>query len=616
MTTPQISSPLKEQETRSTVVNDFCITVATINGSGSATANGILLRALFTMGIPVSGKNIFPSNIQGLPTWYSIRLSRKGYLGRIETDDVIVAMNPATFLQDLNYLVPGGVLFYDDSIKMPIPREDIVAYPMPVKQIVRQADVPANLRDYVANMVYVGVVAQMLNIDLKAVQRALTVHFKGKQKAIDSNWAIIKAAADWAAANLEKRDPYWVEPMPAPEGRILIDGNTAGALGAIYGGFQLAAWYPITPASSFAEALGEYAPELRKDPITGKHTFAIIQAEDELAAAGMAIGAGWAGLRAMASTSGPGFSLMAEYLGLAYYAEVPVVIWDIQRVGPSTGLPTRTAQGDLTFAYFLGHGDTQYVILLPGNVNECFEMGWRAFDIAERLQAPVLVLSDLDLGMNMHIGQPFEYPDAPMDRGKVLWEEDLERFLNEHQGQWGRYLDVDGDGIPYRTLPGNTHPRSAYFARGTGHDEFARYSEEPEVWERVLNRIARKMENARNLVPKPVIQSHPNAEIGIIAYGSTEPAIQEARDLLAAKGVATDFLRLRALPFTDETTEFLRGHSRLYVVELNRDGQMRQLLAMSYPEYATKLRSVAHVDGLPLTARWVVEQIAVMEGLQ
>jgi len=615
MSSTQVIPNLQEERERAAVVNDFCITVATVNGSGSATSNGILLRALFTMGIPVSGKNIFPSNIQGLPTWYSIRLSRKGYLGRVEKDDIVVAMNPATFVQDINYLVSGGVLFYDDSIRSPITRTDIVAYPMPVKHLVRQAEVPEKLRDYVANMVYVGIVAHMLNIDLQAVYRALTVHFKGKQKAIDSNWSVIKAAADWAAANLEKRDAYYVEPMPAPEDRILIDGNTAGALGAIYGGFQLAAWYPITPASSFAEALGEYAPLLRKDPVTGKQTYAIIQAEDELAAAGMAIGAGWAGLRSIASTSGPGFSLMAEYLGLAYFAEVPVVIWDIQRVGPSTGLPTRTAQGDLTFAHFIGHGDTQYVILLPGNVNECFEMGWQAFDIAERLQTPILVLSDLDLGMNMHIGRAFEYPNRPMDRGKVLWEQDLERFLAEHQGQWGRYLDVDGDGIPYRTLPGNTHPRSAYFARGTGHDEFARYSEEPEVWERVLNRLARKMENAKGLVPKPVLQQQDGAKIGIVAYGSTDPAIQEARDLLLESGLPTDYLRVRALPFTEDVEAFLQSHDRIYVVELNRDGQMRQLLSMYYPRYAAHLQSVAHLDGMPMTARWVVDRIMTLEGL-
>lgn len=590
-------------------VNNFSITFCTINGSGSATANNVILRALFKMGIPVSGKNTFPSNIQGLPTWYTIRCSKEGFLARVEDDDITVAMNPASFAKDIAYTSPGGVLFYADDIKLPITRTDITVYPMPVKKLAKEADVPNSLRDYIANMVYVGVLSHMLGIKVEVIDEALDYHFKGKRKAIDSNAAVIKAAAQWAAANLIKKDPFKVELMQATGGYIMADGNTAAALGAIYGGVQFTGWYPITPASSLAESLNEYLPELRKDPVTGKDTYVVVQAEDELAAIGMSIGAGWAGLRSMTSTSGPGFSLMTEYAGLAYFTEVPVVIWDVQRVGPSTGLPTRTAQGDLTMAYFLGHGDTQYVILIPGSVNECFEFGWKAFDLAERLQTPVIVLSDLDLGMNQWMTRRFDYPDQPMDRGKILWETDLEKL----QGQWARYLDVDGDGIPYRTVVGNQHTRSAYFTRGTGHDENARYSEEPDVWERVSKRLVKKMETARGLVPKPVIENVEGAEIGIISMGSADPAIEEARDQLEKAGIKSDYLRIRALPFNDEVLKFIRKHAHNYVVELNRDGQLNQLLTLAVPADATRLVSAAHSDGMPLSARWVCQQILTLK---
>ncbi len=596
------------------IVNDFCITFSTVNGSGSATANTILLKSLFRMGIPVNGKNIFPSNIQGLPTWYSIRLSKKGYLARVEMDHLVVAMNPATLATEMKFLVPGGVLFYPDDFKLEIEREDLVLYPMPVKRLIKEAEAPQNLRDYMANMVYVGVVAQMLGIDLDVIYQVLDAHFKGKKKAVDSNWQVIKAAADWAKENLTKRDPYYVEPMPPLEGYIITEGNIASALGALYGGVQLTAWYPITPASSLAEAVMEYLPALRTDPDTGKTTSVVIQAEDEIAAIGMAVGAGWAGLRAMTSTSGPGISLMAEYLGLAYYAEVPVVVWDVQRVGPSTGLPTRTAQGDLTFVNFISHGDTEYIILLPGNVKECFEFGWKSFDIAERLQTPVLILTDLDLGMNYHISPRFEYPDQPIDRGKVLWEEDLQKFLEKVDGQWGRYLDVDGDGIPYRTVPGNRHPASAYFARGTGHDEMTRYSEDPDVWERGLNRLKRKIQDNRYLLPEPVIERMEGAKFAIVGFGSTDPAIQEARDLMAEVGFPTAYMRIRSLPFRDEVCSFLHEFDRTYVVELNRDGQLKQLLTMNFSECGSRLRQVSHIDGMPITANWIKERILSMEG--
>ncbi len=595
------------------VVNDFCITISTVNGSGSATANNLLLRALFRMGIPVSGKNIFPSNIQGLPTWYTIRLSKDGYLARLEKDDIVVAMNPASFSREMDFILPGGVLFYADDIKQEITRTDIIAYPMPVKKLIKDADVAPNMRDYIANMVYVGVVGQMLGISLDELYAALDFHFKGKKKAIDSNFNVIKAAADWAAANLEKKDPYRVERMTGmTDDCIMADGNTSAALGALFGGLQFSGWYPITPATSLAESLNEYLPMLRKDPQTGKYTCIVVQSEDELAAIGMTIGAGWAGLRSMTSTSGPGLSLMSEYLGLAYYAEVPCVVWDVQRVGPSTGLPTRTQQGDLTQVYFNGHGDTQFVMLIPGSVNECFEFGWRALDVAERVQTPVIVMSDLDLGMNQWMTKKFDYPDRPLDRGKILWEEDIDALVKENK-DWGRYLDVDGDGIPYRTVAGNKHPRSAYFARGTGHDEYGKYSEEPEVWERVLDRIARKIQNSTAYLPAPVLTSDGKSEIGIIVSGSAEPAVMEARDQLKHKGVATDVLRIRSIPFHDEVKDFLRDHQRVYVVELNRDGQMGQLLTINYPEYATRLFKVAHTDGLALTAKWVRETIEARE---
>jgi 2-oxoglutarate ferredoxin oxidoreductase subunit alpha len=590
-------------------VNDFSITFCTVNGSGSATANNILLRALFKMGIPVSGRNIFPSNIQGLPTWYTIRLSKNGYLARVEDDDITVAMNPVSFAKDITFTLSGGVVFYADDIKVPITRTDISAYPMPVKKLAKEADVPSSLRDYISNMVYVGVLAQMLGISMEMIDEALDFHFKGKRKAIDSNASVIRAAANWAANNLTKMDPFKVERMDATDGYIMADGNAAGALGSIYGGVQFVGWYPITPASSLAESINEYLPSLRKDPDTGKDTCVVVQSEDELAAIGMAIGAGWAGLRSMTSTSGPGLSLMTEYAGLAYYTEVPVVIWDVQRVGPSTGLPTRTAQCDLTMSYFLGHGDTCYIILIPGSVTECFEFGWKALDLAEHFQTPVIVLSDLDLGMNQWMTRQFEYPNQPLDRGKILWEQDLEKL----NGEWSRYQDVDGDGIPYRTVVGNRHPRSGYFTRGTGHDENARYSEEPEVWERVLKRISQKVEAARDLVPQPVFDYMDGAGIGIISMGSADPAVIEARQLLLDAGIPSDYMRVRATPFSDQMNHFLDRHRQNYVVELNQDGQLKQLLALAAPDYATRLISAAHLDGMPLSARWVKNKIMSLE---
>ena len=588
------------------IINDFSITVGTVNGSGSSTANNTILRSIFKMGIPVSGKNLFPSNIQGLPTWYTIRANKDGFIAHNERRDIVIAMNPNSFVRDLASVTPGGAFFYADDIKQPINRTDIAIYPMPVKTIVKNdPNVPTDFRDLVGNMVYVGVLAQMINLDMDKILAALTFHFKGKQKPIDMNYGAVKAGAEWARSNLEKKDPFYVETMNKTEGMIMADGNTAAAIGSIFGGVQFAAWYPITPATSLAESLNDYLPQLRKRE-DGKHTYAVVQAEDELAALGMTVGAGWAGLRSMTSTSGPGLSLMTEFAGLAYYAETPVVIWDVQRIGPSTGLPTRTSQGDLTFTHFIGHGDSHSVTLLPGDVFECFEFGWRAFDVAERIQTPVFVLSDLDMGMNQWMSKPFEYPSTPMDRGKVLFEKDIE----ELKGNWGRYLDKDGDGIGFRTFPGNKHPLSSYFTRGTGHDEYAKYSEEADIYLKNMDRLKRKHETAKKYVPAPVMHSIKGATVGIIAYGSTEAAVVEAQHQLEKDhGIKTDFMRVRAIPFTKEVDAFLAKYDQIFIVEMNRDGQMYQILLTEYPQFANRFKSVAFGDGMPASAKWVREGI-------
>lgn len=589
------------------IVNDFSMVVATANGSGSQTSNLALIRALFRMGIPVSGKNLFPSNIQGLPTWYTIRVSSLGETARRDTVEILVAMNQATVAEDLAGLASGGVCFYADDLQMPPERDDVVYYSMPIKDLLKQIDPPRNLRDYVANMGYVGIVAEKLGIELREVRRALLTHFRGNRKPVELNMSMIEAAAEWSAGNLKKRDRFIVERDQQTEGKILIEGNTAGALGAIYGGVGFISWYPITPASSFADALREYLPRLRKQG--DKQAYAIIQSEDELAAIGMAVGAGWAGARSMTSTSGPGISLMAEFAGLAFFAEIPVVIWDVQRMGPSTGLPTRTSQGDILFVRYLGHGDTKNVMLLPGSVEECFEFGWRAFDLAERLQSPVFVLSDLDLGMNLWMSDPMQYPDQPMDRGKVLSAEDLEKV-----GQFARYRDVDGDGIPYRTLPGNQHPNSAWFARGTGHNDRAIYSERPEDWVANMDRLMRKADTARKLVPEAVLHGSGNESVGLIYFGSTEPPVREALGRLEQSGLKLDALRLRAVPFTEQVIEFVENHDRCYVLEMNTDGQMHKLLQLDLPHRATQLHSLTHNNGLPVTARWIVEAVQSAEG--
>lgn len=587
-------------------VNDFVINVATANGSGSQTSNGVLLRALFKMGIPVNGKNLFPSNIQGLPTWYIIRLSKDGYLARRETTEVQVCMNGRTVAEDMEQTSSGGIILYDDSLPVAKQRKDVTFYPMPVKELVKAAQLPHSLRDYVANMVYVGVLTELLGIDPAEVEAALSWHFAGKEKPLHLNMDMIERAILWTREHVDPQNALRVERMTGfNEGKILVDGNTAGALGALAGGLTLASWYPITPSSSLAESIDKYADTLRTDPDTGKATVAVIQAEDELTAMGMAVGAGWAGTRAMTCTSGPGISLMAEFAGLAYFAEIPAVIWDIQRMGPSTGLPTRTSQGDILPAYYLSHGDTRHVLLFPANPVECFEFGRTAFDLAEELQTLVLVLSDLDLGMNLHISDPFDYSDAPFKRGKVLTAEEL----TELGGSWARYRDVDGDGIAYRTLPGTKHNLAAYFTRGTGHNEYAFYSERADDWEQNLERLHRKFETARDMVPPPVIHEQEEASIGIISLGSNDAAVQEARARLVAAGQPTSYLRLRALPINDRVRGFIDSYEMIFVVEANYDGQLYKILTTEEPGQATKLHSIAKCNGLPLSARFIVEQI-------
>jgi 2-oxoglutarate ferredoxin oxidoreductase subunit alpha len=594
------------------LVNDFSIVAATVNGSGSQTANNTLVRAIFKMGIPVNGKNLFPSNIQGQPTWYTIRASKDGYIARREDYHVLVALNTATQLEDIQKLAPGGLVVYpleweaDRKVAFTKNRDDITYYAMPVAQMAKESGADAALRDYVANMVYVGALATLIGIELSEIKKALEFHFHGKKKAVDLNWGVVEKAAAYAQEKYGLNPHFRVERMDATSGKLLIEGNAAGALGAIFGGVTVAAWYPITPATSFADNLKDYASDLRWDADKGVSTLAIVQAEDELAAIGMVVGAGWMGARAVTSTSGPGISLMSEFAGLAYFAEVPAVIWDIQRMGPSTGLPTRVAQGDLIKAYFLGHGDTRHVVLLPSNMGECFEFGWRAHDLADRLQTLVFVLADLDLGMNLWMTDPFEYPDTPMDRGKVKTWEDLKK-----NGGFARYKDVDGDGIGYRTFPGLG---PAYFTRGTGHTDGATYSERPEDWENNLKRLERKHNTARQIVPQPVERLADGVDVGIVAYGSTDAPMQEALDKLAERGLKANYHRVRALPLGESTRQFVAKHSRVYVVENNFNAQMTEMMRIDYPDMANKIVPINKCDGLPLTARWISDAILDKRG--
>jgi 2-oxoglutarate/2-oxoacid ferredoxin oxidoreductase subunit alpha len=605
------SSAALQTPTSKRIINDFSIQVATVNGSGSQSANLVLLKSIFGMGIPVSGKNLFPSNIAGLPTWYTIRASKQGYVARRREIELLVAMNAETAREDILSLPTGGAAIYDESQNLKQYRDDVICYPVPFDKLTAAVCPEAKLRKLVRNMIYVGVVAQLLSMDLTQVEKAVRRQFAKKQKAADLNWGAIKAGYDFAASSLTKQDPLLLERMHATDGKIIIDGNAAAALGAMFAGVTVVTWYPITPSSSVVESLIDFMKKHRVEP-DGKASFAIVQAEDELAAVGMVLGAGWAGARSMTSTSGPGISLMAEFAGLGYFAELPGVIFDIQRVGPSTGMPTRTMQGDLLAIAFLSHGDTKHVMLLPGSVAECYQFAMEAFDLTEQLQTPVFVLSDLDIGMNNWMSDTFVYPDKPLKRGKVLSKEDLDRL-----GGFERYKDVDGDAIPYRTLPGTDHPKAAYFTRGSGHNEKALYTERPDDYQNLMERLARKFETARTMVPAPEMVQNGKSKIGLIAFGSSDFAVRESRDQLKKEyGLETDYMRLRAFPFSPEVHAFVAAHQRVYVIEQNRDGQMLSLLKLDLPaEHVTRLRSIRYFDGLPLDARTVTDKLVLQEGI-
>jgi len=585
------------------IVNNFTIQAATVNGSGSQSANLVLTRALIYLGIPVSPKSIFPSNIEGLPTWYQLRVSEHGYQCRQDQVDVLIAINPATWAKDITQLVSGGVVIYEEGFPFAKTRDDIIYYPVPFAKIAKEHFPNDKLKKYLTNMIYVGVVSAMLGIPEQALVAALQQQFRTKPKAVESNMNAIRLGIDYWNSHLSKQDKYYIEPLNKTKGKILMDGNTAAALGCIMGGYTVAAWYPITPSSSLCETLESLSERFRRDE-NGKKKYAIIQAEDELAALGIAIGAGWAGARAMTSTSGPGISLMAENTGLAYYAEIPVVIFDIQRVGPSTGLPTRTSQGDISFVYQLSHGDTKHLVLIPGNVTECYLFAQEAFDIAEEFQTPVFVLSDLDLGMNQWMIDPLPYPEKPFSRGRVLDEEQIAQFNG-----WGRYKDVDGTGIPYRTIPGNRSPKAGYFTRGSGHNEYAMYSEDPDDYRNNMDRLARKFETARERMPEPIVDSV-GSEYGLIAFGSSHFAVEEAREKLSQASINLDYLRIRALPFSHKVAEFIEAHKVVFVVEQNRDGQMYSILRSELPgQLADRLKSIRYYTGLPMPASAIIKPI-------
>ncbi len=605
------SADTQTQAPRKRISNDFSIQVATVNGSGSQSANIILLKSIFRMGIPVSGKNLFPSNIAGLPTWYTIRASKHGYVARKKEIDVLIAMNPETSKEDMLSLAPGGAAIYEESADLKQFRDDVACYPVPFDKLTAAVCPEAKLRKLVKNMIYVGVAAQLFEMDMADVEGALRKQFAKKTKAADLNWAAVQAGFDYAKANFTKQDPFVVERMNSTAGQIIIDGNSAAALGCIFAGCTVVMWYPITPSSSLVEHFIDYAKRYRVEE-DGKATFAIVQAEDELAAIGAVLGAGWAGARSMTATSGPGISLMAEFAGLGYYAELPGVIFDVQRTGPSTGMPTRNQQGDLLSVAFLSHGDTKHVMLIPSSVKECYEFAMAAFDLAEQLQTPIFVMSDLDLGMNNWMSEPFAYPDKPLNRGKVLSAEELTKL-----GGFARYKDVDGDGVGYRTLPGTDHPAAAYFTRGSGHNEKAQYTERPDDYVNNMERLDKKFETARSLVPRPVVVQTGKSQIGLIAFGTSDYATLESRDQLKAEyGLETDYLRLRAYPFSREVHDFVASHERVYVIEQNRDAQMLSLLKLDLAaEQIVKLRSIRHFNGLPLDARTVTDHLVTQEGI-
>tara|TARA_B100000809_G_C15119172_1_gene523602 strand:+ start:699 stop:2483 length:1785 start_codon:yes stop_codon:yes gene_type:complete len=577
-----------------TIVNDFTFNIATANGTGSQSSNLILLQSMFEMGIPVSGKNLFPSNISGLPTWYIIRVSDDGYQAPGDRTHIQVLMNKATWDNDIASLESGTVVIYNSDVKLPVERDDLILYPVPMTTIARGLN--PKLARMIANMVYVGVIAELIGLDGSILDSAVNKQFNGKAKAIELNANAITLGREYIVENFEQMCPFSLEAREINPESFIIDGNEAVALGSLFGGVTMLSWYPITPSTSIAEGIIHHLPKLRSDD-DGHLTCAVIQSEDELAAAGMVVGAGWAGGRAMTCTSGPGISLMSEFVGLAYFSEVPGVIWDVNRVGPSTGLPTRTQQGDLSMLYEVGHGDTKHLVLIPGTIEECFEFAWRAFDLAERYQTIVFGFSDLDLGMNPWICSGFDYPEK-MDRGKVLHTQDeIDAIEN-----YGRYRDVDGDGICYRTLPGSGLEPILY--RGTGHDEDAVYSENPEVYVANMARLKRKIDGARTVLPQPILREEPEMQVGIIYYGSMENTIQEIDDILEATGLKVSQCRLRSLPISPVVEEFVANHEQIIVLEVNRDGQLYGILRKELPiDLVPRVHSVAFSDGLPPRAR-------------
>jgi 2-oxoglutarate ferredoxin oxidoreductase subunit alpha len=590
-------------------VNDFVIKFANVNGSGSASANELFAKAILRMGVPVSPRNIFPSNIQGLPTWYEARISARGYQGRRGGIDMMVAMNPQTWDADLAELEPGGYLFYDSTRPMPAEkfRSDIHVLGMPLTEICNAVYSDPRQRQLFKNIVYVGALSVLLQVESEVIEQLFAEQYKGKEKLLDSNVRALHLGRNFASEHLSAPPGIRVERANQVGQRIFVDGNSAAALGCVFGGATVAAWYPITPSSSVAEAFQKYCANYRVDPVTGLNNYAIVQAEDEIAAIGMVVGAGWNGARAFTATSGPGVSLMTEFIGLAYFAEIPVTIINVQRGGPSTGMPTRTQQADIIACAYASHGDTKHVMLFPQDPHECFEHGAAALDLADRLQTPIFLMTDLDIGMNQRLCEPFVWDDARLyDRGKVMTAEELEAGKD-----FGRYKDVDGDGIPWRTLPG-THPsKGSYFTRGTTRDPYARYSERGPDYIYNVERLLRKFRTAADLVPQPVIRkaSRPSRS-GVIYFGSTSPAMYEALDVLPAAGIHLDALRLCAFPFPDSVAAFIAEHDVVYVVEQNRDAQMRQLLVNELEIDPAKLIRVLHFDGTPITARFITRAIS------
>ena len=593
------------------VVNDFTIRVATVNGSGSQSSNLVLTNAIFRLGIPIAPKNVFPSNIEGLPTWFDVRVTAQGYQCRSREVDVLVALNAATWRDDVTGVKPGGLIVHESTYPLSgdALRDDVTYHAVPFNELARANFKDGNLRKYLLNMIYVGVLAVLLGIDEAEVEAAITAQFKRKPAAVTTNLEAMRLGLSYARQHLTPSDRYALERMTGKTtGLQFMEGNRAAALGCLMAGCTVVAWYPITPSSSLCESFIALADRYRVDATTGEKNVAVVQAEDELAAIGMVLGAGWAGARAMTSTSGPGLSLMAEWAGYGYFAEIPAVIFDVQRVGPSTGLPTRTMQGDVASAYHLSHGDTKHIVLLPATVREAFDLSMDAFDLAERFQTPVFVLSDLDLGMNPWMTSAFPYPDRPFDRGKVLSASDLEKLES-----WGRYRDVDHDGIPYRTLPGTDNSAAGYFTRGTGHDDQARYSERPDVWQANLDRLERKHDTARAAVPAPIAEES-GRPVAILAYGTTHHAVVEARDALRDDGLDVDYLRVRALPFSAEVAAFISRHERVYVVEQNRDGQLYGLLRAELPQHlVSRLESIRHYNGVPIDAHSIIDPLLAAE---